>query len=150
MKSLITTILLLTATVALADIPRPRPPKPMPKPESAKFTQITEGTYKVKALFPKCATNPVNPCRAMPSSALVLTLPLVGCLDTAQVSYSIYENQHNSDVKVIVSALNVSNPKSSGVKCVKAPEAVKSLVIGGPRMLSKNVSVEFLQNLVTE
>ena len=141
MKLLLSIALTLIATAALADIPRPTP-----NPATPLLTVIKEGSHSVKLVLPKCATDPVVRCAAMPSVVLELVLPLVGCVDSAHVSYSVVQNQNNSDVKVTVSALNVSNPRSASTKCMVAPTAVKRIFLGGPRMQSKNVTVEFLQN----
>ena len=147
MKTFIAIAASLLATVALADVPRPTPKPPAPVAAPV-LTQITEGSHKVRLAIPQCARpQPARPiCAVMPSVMLDLSLKLNGCLDTAHVSYSIVDTEDNNEVKVVVSALNVANPASKTARCVAAPVAVKSIFLGGPRMQSKTVTVEFLQN----
>ena len=143
MKLLAALLTLTFASIVMADIPRPNPPKP--KPKSSIYSIIKKGSYEVKVATPRCA--PQARCiGGTPVTTLVLTLPLQGCLDSSIVSYSVKENPNNSDVKVIVSAINVANPKSMAALCVKAPEDTKTIVLGSSAN-SKNVSVEFVQQL---
>lgn len=147
MKTLLTLVATLLATAtAFADIPRPTPNTKIP--EAPKLTQITEGSHKVRLAIPKCGRPmPGRPiCAVMPSVVLDLALKLNGCLDTAHVSYSIVNSEDSNEVKVVVSALNVENPRSKNVKCAAAPVALRSIHLGGPRMQSKTFTVEFLQN----
>lgn len=146
MKTLLSLVATLLATAALADVPRPTPNPKIPTPP--KLTQITEGSHKVRLAIPKCGRpQPGHPiCAVMPSVVLDLALKLNGCLDTAHVSYSIINSEDQNEVKVVVSALNIENPRSKNVKCAVAPVALRSIHLGGPRMQSKTFTVEFLQN----
>lgn len=146
MKTLLTVVATFLAASALADVPRPTP-KPT-APAAPVLTQITEGSHKVRLEIPQCSRpQPGRPvCAVMPSMVLDLALKLNGCLDTAHVSYSIVDSDDNNGIKVVVSALNVENPRSKNVKCAVAPVAVKSIRLGGPRVQSKTVTVEFLKN----
>lgn len=147
MKTLLAIAATFLTAAAMADVPRPMPKPPTPAATPV-LMQITEGSHKVRLAIPKCARpQPGKPvCAVMPSMMLDLALKLNGCLDTAHVSYSIVESEDNNEMKVIVSALNVQNPRSKNVKCAVAPVALKSIHLGGPRVQSKNVKVEFLQS----
>lgn len=134
MKLLLSTLIALSATISMADVV---------KPASSNLTVITEGSYQVKMATSKCGPN--GRCLGM-KAVLELDLRLLGCVDSAHVTYSVLQNPKNNDVKVIVSALNVGNPKSLVTLCRGLPVVRKTITLGSTAMLSKNVSVEFLQN----
>jgi hypothetical protein len=129
------------ASTVMADIPRPNP---TPKPKGSLYSVIKKVNYDVKMLTPKCG--PRAKCMGgAPTANLVLTVSLQGCLDTAIISYNVKEDPNNSDVKVIVSAINVNNPKSTAALCVAPPMETRIIPLG--KNASKNVSVELLENL---
>ena len=143
MKLFVALMTLAFTTTVMADIPRPNP-TPKPKPQASAYSMITKATYEVKMLTPKCG--PRAKCiGGTPTANLVLNLKLKGCLDTALVSYSVKEDPNNSDVTVVVSAINVANPKSLAALCVAPPTETKIIPLG--KSASKNVSVEMIENL---
>jgi hypothetical protein len=133
MKMLLTVFVTLVTVIAIADVKRPNPrPTPPGRPDQSavNLTVIQNAQYSIKMLLPKCATTGPVRCQAQPSAVLELVLPLVGCVDSAFVSYSISENPRNNDLKVTVSALNISNPQSAVTRCAVAPTAIKKITLG--------------------
>lgn len=113
---------------------------------SSKLTLITKGRYQLANTAAKCIPGSICAHNITANSKLVLSLPLLGCLDTASVTYKISRTS-SGVVSVLISALNVENKGSKNVRCIAAPIASKSIELGGSIMDPSKLKVEFMQNV---
>ncbi len=129
MKNLFVCLIAISSTLSLAS-------------EAPQMTLITKGSYRVEVPPMKCPPGAM----CAPVSDLVLSLPLNGCLDSSVVTYKI-ENLKNAQRKFVISALNISNPKSATARCIVAPTDVKRIRIHGAFLTKESVQIEFLQSI---
>ena len=73
-------------------------------------------------------------------SFLKVELPLGGCLDRlGPVTYLRKNSQ--SKIRIILSAINIGNERSSAVRCIRMPTAIVSIPLGFGMMTENDVEV---------
>jgi hypothetical protein len=122
------------------------------EPAQPVLTVIKSGSYKIANVPADYCNARINMCPptyhvVIAQSQLILSLPLVGCVDSAFVTYKISDDAATGVKTVLVSAINVGNEKSKVTRCFAAPFATKSIDLHASVMDKSLLKVEFVQEI---